>query len=165
MVNNEKFLEKIIEPLEIRQIAFKIINSMKNVGYRLLRVKEFEGSTKTLQFMIEKNNLEAIAISDCTKISKLLINLLENNLKNNNYYIEVSSPGVERPLIEYRDFIRFTGNKVKIELVKEIKNKNNYLGIIKKCEEGKIELIQEKTNMKIVFDFNIIKNANLVFEF
>ncbi len=165
MFIDEGVFNKIIEPLEIRKIASKIINSMKNVGFRLLRVKESGGSTKTLQFMIEKNNFESITISDCTKISKLLTDLLEKNLRNNNYYIEVSSPGIERPLIEYSDFIRFIGNKVKVELIKEVKNKNNYLGIIKKCEEGRIELIQEKTKMGIVFDFNIIKNANLVFEF
>lgn len=162
---DEEVLKKIIEPLEIRKIAFKIINLMKNVGYRLLRVKESDGSIKTLQFMIEKNNFEAITISDCTKISKLLTDLLEKNLRNNNYYIEVSSPGIERPLIEYNDFIRFVGKKVRIELIKKVKDKNNYLGIIKKCAEGRIELIQEKTNMEMVFDFNMIKNANLVFEF
>ena len=86
---DEEVLKKIIEPLEIRKIASKIINLMKNVGYRLLRVKESNGSIKTLQFMIEKNNFEAITISDCTKISKLLTDLLEKNLRNNNYYIEV----------------------------------------------------------------------------
>lgn len=165
MIRNEEVFNKIIEPLEIRNIALEVVNSIKNFGYRLIRVKEFKGSIKTLQFMIEKKNLETITISDCTKISKILTDLLEKNLQNNNFYIEVSSPGLERPLIEYSDFIRFTGSKIKIELKEEIKNRVNYLGIIKKCEEGKIQLIQDQTNIKIVFDFNIIKNANLVFEF
>ena len=59
--------------------------------------------------MIEHNNMKNVEISDCVKISKVLTNLLDNSFIGSNFNIEVSSPGVERPLIEYSDFIRFKG--------------------------------------------------------
>jgi len=165
LFKNEEIINKIVEPLEIRKIAPRIFDLFNNIGYRLIRVKKYEASTNTLQFMIERKNFEAITIKDCTKISKLLSELLEKNLKNDNYNIEVSSGGIERPLIEYKDFIRFIGRKIKIELKKTNRDKVKYLGILKKCEEGQIELIQDKTNKNIIFDFNLIKSANLVLEF
>ena len=54
----------------------------------------------TMQFMVERKDLEAISLEDCKKLSKYISTILdmENPIKN-NYYLEVSSPGLERPLI------------------------------------------------------------------
>ena len=109
--------------------------------------------------------MKNVEISDCVKISKLLTNLLDNKPIGSNFNIEVSSPGVERPLIEYSDFIRFKGSKIRVLLKKEIKDKNKYVGKLINCENEKMELLIEKKGSNITFDFKNIKDANLVYEF
>ena len=99
MLEDEEIFNKVIEPLFIRNIGPLIIETLKNNGYRLIRLREYKGSSNTLQFMIEHNNMKNVEISDCVKISKLLTNLLDKNPIGSNFNIEVSSPGVERPLI------------------------------------------------------------------
>ena len=141
------------------------MNTLRNSGYKLVRVKENKGSTTTLQFMIEHNNFKTVAISDCVKVSKILSTLLENSYIINSYNIEVSSTGIERPLIEYSDFIRYIGSKISLEVEENICNKIKFIGKLIKCEDEKIEITQHKSNAGIIFDFKNIKNANLVYEF
>ena len=96
---------------------------LRDSGYRLIRVKEYRGSSNTLQFMIEHNNMKNVQISDCVKISKVLTKLLDNSSIESNFNIEVSSPGIERPLIEYSDFIRFKGSKIRVALIMKLKRR------------------------------------------
>ena len=165
MLEDEEIFNKVIEPLFIRNIGPLILETLKNNGYRLIRLREYKGSNNTLQFMIEHNNMKNVEISDCVKISKLLTNLLDNRSIGSSFNIEVSSPGVERPLIEYSDFIRFKGSKIRVLLKKEIKDKNKYVGKLINCENEKMELLIEKKGSNITFDFKNIKDANLVYEF
>ena len=165
MLQNKEILNKVIEPLILRKMGILIIKMLRDNGYRLIRVKEYRGSSNTLQFMIEHNNMKNVQISDCVKISKVLTKLLDNSSIESNFNIEVSSPGIERPLIEYSDFIRFKGSKIRVVLNNEIKAHNYYVGELINCENGEIELINEKTQSNIILNFKNIKDANLVFEF
>ena len=165
MLQNKEILNKVIEPLTLRKMGISIIKMLRYNGYRLIRVKEYRGSSNTLQFMIEHNNMENVQISDCVKISKVLTKLLDNSSIESNFNIEVKSPGIERPLIEYSDFIRFKGSKIRVALNNEIKAQNCYVGELINCENGEIELINEKTQSNIILNFKNIKDANLVFEF
>ena len=162
MFKDVEVYNKIIEPLELREKALDIISSISSFGYRLIRIKIHTYSSDTVQFMIERNDLKNITISDCVKVNKQLFNLLDNNSFLQKFSIEVSSPGINRPLIEYKDFVRFIGSKIKIELDLKIKGEKNYLGRICKCDDGNIELIEDKTNKNLIFNFSEIKNANLV---
>ena len=114
--------------------------------------------------MIERNDLKNITISDCARVNKQLFNLVDKNSFLQKFSIEVSSPGINRPLIEYKDFVRFIGSKVKIELNLKIKDDKNYLGIIFKCDDGNIELIEDKTKENLIFNISEIKNASLIEE-
>ena len=155
---------KIIEPLELRKKALEIISIFSSLGYRLIRIKIHTYSPGTIQFMIERNDLKNITISDCARVNKQLFNLVDKNSFLQKFSIEVSSPGINRPLIEYKDFVRFIGSKVKIELNLKIKDDKNYLGIIFKCDDGNIELIEDKTKENLIFNISEIKNASLIEE-
>jgi len=155
---------KIVEPLELRKKALEIIDGISSLGYRLIRIKIHIYSPDTIQFMIERNDLKNITISDCAKVNKQLFNLLDKNSFLKKFSIEVSSPGINRPLIEYKDFVRFIGSKIKIELNLKFKDEKNYFGIICKCDNGNIELIEDKTNKNLIFNLREIKNASLVEE-
>jgi len=155
---------KIIEPLELQKNALEIISGIDSLGYRLIRIKIHSYSPDTIQFMIERNDLKNITIADCAKVNKQLFNLLDKNSFLQKYTIEVSSPGIDRPLIEYKDFVRFIGRKIKIELNLKIKDEKNYIGIISKCYDENIQLIEDKTNKNLIFNLTEIKYANLVDE-
>ncbi len=141
------------------------MDKLKSSGYRLVRVKENKGTPSTLQFMIEHNDFNTVAIADCVKVSKVLSSLLEDSYIINSYNIEVSSTGIERPLIEYSDFSRYIGSKISLELEENVCNKIKFIGKLIKCENGKIKITHHKSNQGVIFDFKDIKNANLVYEF
>ena len=91
----------------------------------------------------------------------------ENNyseLNKGRYYLEVSSPGVERPLFKISDYQKFSGREVRIRLSEPEAGRKNFTGFIKNVSDNVItlELLEgESVNL----DFNNIKSANLVFRF
>ena len=114
--------------------------------------------------MIEGADLSDITIKQCTKVSRLISEVLdEKDYIQGDYSLEVSSPGIERPIIEYIDFKRFVGSKVKIKLINKYENKISFTGIIKKCLDEKITFIDNKDSKVIVIPFALIDEAKLVF--
>ena len=102
---------KIVQAKEVIKIAPKLFKIINNLDLRVVRIRMIEGSTKTLQFMIEGADLSDITIKQCTKVSRLISEVLdEKDYIHGDYSLEVSSPGIERPLIEYTDFKRFVGS-------------------------------------------------------
>ena len=124
---------KIVQAEEIVEIAPKLLRIINNLGFRVIRVLMIEGSSKTLQFMIERADLSDITIKECSKLSRVISEILEEReLIQDRYNLEVSSPGLERPIIEYSDFKRFIGSEVKIKLKDQYKKKRTIENILYK---------------------------------
>ena len=117
--------------------------------------------------MIERSDLKDITVKECAKLSKIISEILdEKNLIKEDYFLEVSSPGIERPLIEYEDFIRFTGSKVKINLLEKIHNKIKFNACIKECNGfDMITFIDNKDAEVIDVPFSLINKARLLFDY
>lgn len=155
---------KIVQAKEVIEIAPKLFKIINNLDLRVVRIRMIEGSTKTLQFMIEGADLSDITIKQCTKVSRLISEVLdEKDYIHGDYSLEVSSPGIERPLIEYIDFKRFVGSKVKIKLINKYENKISFTGLIKKCLDKKITFLDNKDSKVIIIPFALIDEAKLVF--
>jgi len=155
---------KIIQAKEVIVIAPKLLRIINNLGYRVIRVLMIEGSSKTLQFMIERADLSNITIKECSKLSSVISEILEEReLIQDQYNLEVSSPGLERPIIEYSDFKRFIGSEVKIKLKDQYKKKIKFNGVIKECVCNKITFIDNKDDEIIIIPITSIDNANLIF--
>lgn len=155
---------KISQVKEIKEIAPKLFKIIITLGFRIVRVIMIEGSPKVLQFMIERKDLSDITIKECTKLSRIISEFLDEvDLIEGDYNLEVSSPGLERPIIEYEDFERFMGSEIKIKLKDKFKEKYKFIGMIKECEKNKITLIDLKDSEVITIPFALIENANLVF--
>ena len=105
-----------------------------------------------------------IGIDECTAISEVLSEYLDkNDIIDNNYYLEVSTPGIDRELKKDIDFIRFKGRLVDISLYKRIDGQKEYRGtLIEKNDEG-IE-VEIDGNAK-VFSNNDVSKINLAIEF
>ena len=155
---------KIVQAKEIIEIAPRLFKTASNLDLRVVRIMMIEGSTKTLQFMLEGADLSDITIRQCTKVSRLISEVLdEKDYIHGDYTLEVSSPGLERPIIEYSDFKRFTGSKVKIKLISKYENKTRFIGLIKECLDEKVTFIDNKDNKIFIVPFDLIDDAKLVF--
>jgi len=148
-----------------------IENYLENTIYELVNVVyQKEGYGWVLRILIDKEG--GIQLDDCTIVSRAISSILDENedLYNrldDSYSLEVSSPGVNRPLIKLSDFDRFKENDVKVVLKSPIdltiENRIRYKGYLKGIKDNNIILILD--DKEILIDFNLIKKANIIYKF
>ena len=120
--------------------------------YEIVRVKVYEKKEKIVQVMID-HPIRKIDINDCAKYSRIVSNLLdEKNLISDDYSLELSSPGIDRPLTRMKDFYNYKGNKIKITTVNLENEKKVYKGILSDIIEKSILLDQNKNLISIELD-------------
>ena len=120
--------------------------------YEIIRVKVYEKKEKIVQIMID-HPMRKIDINDCAKYSRIVSNLLdEKNLISDGYSLELSSPGIDRPLTRIEDFYNYKGNKIKITTVNLENEKKVYKGILADIIEKSILLDQNKNLISIELD-------------
>ena len=120
--------------------------------YEIVRVKVYEKKEKIVQVMID-HPIRKIDINDCAKYSRIVSNLLdEKNLISDDYSLELSSPGIDRPLTRIKDFYNNKGNKIKITTVNLENEKKVYKGILADIMEKTILLDQNKHLIPIELD-------------
>ncbi|MDH5410521.1 MAG: ribosome maturation factor RimP, partial [Alphaproteobacteria bacterium] len=97
-------VEKMIEPMLV------------DMGYELVRVQMFGTKRPTLQIMAERTDGAPMNVDHCAEISHAVSAFLEvEDPIRDAYTLEVSSPGIDRPLVKPRDYERFEGYEAKIE--------------------------------------------------
>ena len=103
-------------------------------------------------------------MDDCELISRALSDLLEvDDPITQAYRLEVSSPGIERPLKRTKDFVRFQGKKVQVKTFVEVEGRKQFIGILGETTEDVVVLDVDGTVVQIPRDK--ISKANLVWEF
>ncbi len=122
-----------------------------------------EGSDWILRIFLENKDGD-LTIEECEKVSRALSAILdEEDPIDKSYILEVSSPGIERPLKTEEDFERFQGELISVKTFKKINGKKDFTGTLKNFEEEKITLIL-KNSEEITIDYNLVARANLTFE-
>lgn len=146
----EQEIEKIISPIVEAEM-----------GYEIVRVLFMSGQYKpTLQIMIDNKNNKPIVVSDCVKVSKAISEVLDENI-DSEYDLEVSSPGVDRPLTKIEHFSRFVGFDAKIDTKMEVvEGRKRFKGKLVSVEGQDISIETDGAVYKVAFD-NILK-AKLV---
>jgi ribosome maturation factor RimP len=92
-----------------------IAPAVEAAGYRLVRLRLMGGKRKTLQVMAERAD-GTMNVEDCARLSRALSAFLEREDPiEGDYVLEISSPGIDRPLTRLMDFARWAGHEVKIE--------------------------------------------------
>ena len=136
----EKFLLKNLNPIFLE------------TNYEIIRIKVYENKNKIVQIMIDHSN-KIIDIEDCAKYSRIISEFLDKkNLISHDFSLEVSSPGIERPLTRLKDFYEFKGSKVKVTQINLENKKINYKGILTEVTEKNILLDQNDTLVSIKLD-------------
>jgi ribosome maturation factor RimP len=105
-----------------------------------------------------------ITLDDCARVSRELGTLVEvHELIDHPYTLEVSSPGLDRPLKKEKDFRRALGMKIKIKTIAPIEGQKRMVGQLQEVAEGTLVLLVE--NKRIPVPMVDIERANLVYEF
>lgn len=153
--------EKESKELKIAEIVTPVTERM---GLELVDVEYIQdGGYWFVRIYIDNENTEkGIDLDECTEVSRAVENQIDAIIEE-KFFLEVSSPGLERPLKKEKDFIKFQGSKVSIKLKHKIDEKKAFEGILKKYENGKIYVVTEEKEVEIPFEE--IKKANLLFEF
>jgi ribosome maturation factor RimP len=144
-----------------KKIENVIGEALASRGYEIVRVKY---AAKILQIMVEKTGGISVSVGDCEKISKIVSMMLDaEEIISDKYNLEVSSPGLDRPLVKIADFVRFKNKELKLVLINEVDNKRKLRGkIISVKEEGAISILPIDETEEIEIDFANILSANLI---
>lgn len=146
-----------------KRVADLISPSLTDMGFELVRV-QFTGNTrKTLQVMAERVDRVAMTVEDCAQISRAVSALLDvEDPIAGQYLLEVSSPGLDRPLTRKDDFVRFAGYEVKLETVMPVDGRKRFKGrLIGLNDQGAIVMAPDEGG-EIVVDFANFARGKLV---
>jgi ribosome maturation factor RimP len=114
---------------DTNRIAQTIEPSLEAMGYRLVRVVITSGRRATLQVMAERCDDQPMTVEDCAQISRSVSALLDvADPLAGAYTLEISSPGIDRPLVRTEDYDRFQGFEAKIELALPIDGRRRFRG-------------------------------------
>ena len=129
-------------------------------GYRLVRLRLMGGKRKTLQVMAERED-GSMNVDDCIALSHALSEFLEREDPiEGDYELEVSSPGIDRPLTRLTDFARWSGHEAKIELVAPQDGLRRIRATLLGLDGG--EVVMDAAGQRLKFPFRAIADAKLV---
>ena len=102
------------------------------LGYDLVRVKLSGGDDRRLQIMAERGDRAEMTVDDCATISRSLSSLLDaEDPIPDAYTLEVSSPGIDRPLVRLEDYDRFSGFSARVESRTPVVDRKKFSGVLK----------------------------------
>lgn len=135
----------IVEPGLAARIAAIAEPAIEGLGYRLVRVKVSALDGCTVQVMAERPD-GTMTVEDCEVLSRNLSPLLDvADPVDRAYRLEISSPGIDRPLVRKSDFERHKGHEVKIEMATPVDGRKRFRGIILAVEDDCLRLHRDNT--------------------
>lgn len=142
------------------QVEKAIEKMLSDEGIEIVDVEYVPGpSGARLVIYIDREG--GVDIDTCARVSELISPVLDvYDFIKGRYYLEVSSPGIERRIRKRKDFERFKGEKVKLETVEPVDGRRRFTGIIADAGERSFILRAEDGDHEIGYD--LIKKANLV---
>ena len=145
----------------IRRVEKMIEPALADMGFELVRVQMFGSTRPTLQIMAERADDSPMTVEHCAEISHAVSTLLEvEDPIRGAYTLEVSSPGVDRPLVRPRDYERFAGYTARIEMHGPIDGQRRFQGRILEFADGVVRLDTKGGEMELPIDD--IQHAKLV---
>lgn len=135
--SDRRFIHETGVAAEIAALAEPVLEEL---GLRLVRVSVSGRDGGTVQVMVDRG-LEAITVDDCAAVSRRLSPLLDvHDPIAGGYRLEVSSPGIDRPLVRASDFEAWAGHEAKVELKQLVDGRKRFRGEIEGFAEGEVRL-------------------------
>ena len=138
----QHYLADIIEPV------------VDALGFETVRILTIGDSNPVLQVMIEnKDYQKELTVDDCATVSRAISAVMdEKDPIDGKYTLEVSSPGLDRPLTKIEHFKRYVNYVIKLETVEAVEKRKRFKGIIKSVRENKIILDMDGIDYEIAFE-------------
>lgn len=144
------------------KISELIEDTINSLGFELVKVTIHGSGRKIVEILIERLDEEKLQVGDCQLVSRNISAILDvEDYISDKYFLEVSSTGLERPLVKPKDFERFAGRQVKIRLKSALNDRLTYTGTLIGLDGDKVKLDSEK--VELLFEPSNIKRANLIF--
>lgn len=116
-----------------------------NLGFEIVRISTIGNVNPTLQIMIERKDHKNLVVEDCATVSRAISDILdEKDPIKGEYSLEVSSPGVDRPLVTLEHFKRFCNYETKLETQVEVDGRKRF--------KGKVLSVDDKDNIHFAMD-------------
>lgn len=143
-----------------RRLAAIVTPTIEGMGYELVRLRLMGGKRHVLQIMADRPD-GGIEVEDCAKISRGVSAVLDvEDPIASEYVLEVSSPGIDRPLTRLKDFERWNGYEAKLETDQLIEGRRRFKGVLAGVEDG--EVLIEVPEGTIGLQFDWLSDAKLV---
>lgn len=143
-----------------RRLAEIITPVIEDMGFELVRVRLQGGKTNTLQIMADRPE-GGINVDDCAEISVAVSATLDvEDPLEDAYHLEVSSPGIDRPLTRIKDFATFEGYEAKLETNQPIDGRKRFKGVLAGVEGDEVLVNIEEGTIGLNFDW--LSDAKLV---
>jgi ribosome maturation factor RimP len=148
---------------DVAGLAKRIEPEVKSLGYDLVRVAMIGGtSDPTLQVMAERPETRQLDLADCETISRRLSDWLDaNDPIEGGYRLEVSSPGIDRPLTRLKDYTDWTGYDARISLREPRGDRKQFSGVLQGIDGENVKLT-DKSGADHVLPFCDISSAKLL---
>lgn len=161
-MSKDKKNEEIMKLNIIEKITYLITPVADEMGLELVDVEYLQdGGYWYVRIYIEYLDKE-ISLDDCALFSNKVEEGIDKLIEQ-KFFLEVSSPGIERSLRKVADFVRFSGEKIRVTLKHKLDDKKAYEGKIVSCNDE--ILVINNGDADIPISYKEIKKANLIFEF
>lgn len=145
----------------VKRIAALVEPAITGKGYTLVRVEIVGQQRPRVQVMIERSDSAPMGIDDCADVSRALSAVLDvEDLFMGAYTLEVSSPGIDRPLVRLADYDRFSGLEAKLELCRPIGGRRRFRGRLAGTRGEGVRLRLDENEIEV--PFADIQRAKLV---
>ncbi|MFA5537784.1 MAG: ribosome maturation factor RimP [Gemmobacter sp.] len=147
-----------------RRLADIVGPVIEGLGFELVRIRLMSGKSPTLQIMADRPG-GGIIVDDCARISTAVSAVLDvEDPIEDRYTLEVSSPGIDRPLTRLKDFDMWEGYEARVETAEMIDGRRRFKGVLRGTEGGEvlIEIEEQGEAVTIGLDFDWLSDAKLL---
>ncbi len=138
--------------MQSRALRQLIAPAVCGMGYELLGI-EYQPTGRRCVLRIYIDSESGVTIGDCERVSNQISGILDvEDPMHGPYVLEVSSPGLDRPLFTLEQFKRFVGRKVRLRLQKALDGRRNFSGQVTKVAGHDIVLVEEDVEYQLPFD-------------
>ena len=140
----------------------RLITLLGSMGYELVGC-ELLPQGKQVLFRIYIDAPGGVTVDDCSKVSYQVSAMLDvEDPIQGSYSLEVSSPGIDRPLYELEHYQKYIGKQVKIRLYSPVNQRRQFKGVLQRVQGEDIYLLTDEAKEAIKLPFSLIEKANLI---
>jgi len=143
-----------------QKLANLLQPAIEGLGFELVRLRIASGGRPTIQVMAEKPD-RTMTVENCARLSREISAILDvEDPISGQYVLEVSSPGLDRPLTRLKDFTDFAGFEAKVETKTPVDGQRKFRGRLAGEDNGRIKILTDEGEKEV--EFEAIERAKLV---